>query len=303
MQPTDLNLNTAIESLLDMIRCLVGENISLYFIPGSELATVHADRGLIEQVLTNLCLNACDAMPNGGKITIETGNVLMDEEYTKSHTWASPGRCVLLSVTGTGCGMDKETADRIFEPFFTTKEIGKGTGLGLSMAYGIIQQHHGQINVYSESGKGSVFKIYLPSVERRASDISHTALGRTIGGHETILLAEDDESVLKFTELSLRSAGYTVLTAMDGKEALHVFEMNIDQIDLVMLDVMMPRMGGKDAFEKMKQQRPDLPHLFASGYSGNAVHTGFIQDPELHLLGKPYRTEDLLRKIRKILDS
>lgn len=303
MQPTDLNLNQVIESLLDMIASLIGESISLSFIPGNHLATVHADRGLMEQVLTNLCVNARDAMPEGGALTIETGNVLIDEGYAQTHAWAPAGRCVLISITDTGCGINKQTVERIFEPFFTTKEIGKGTGLGLSMVYGIVKQHRGQVNVYSEEGKGTVFKIYLPAVERRAGDIPPTVPERICGGNETILLAEDDKTVLKLTAMTLRSAGYTVLTAVDGEDAMIQFEQNKDQIDLVMLDVMMPRMGGKETLQKMKKIRPDLPHLFASGYSENAVHTGFIQNPELHLLSKPYRSEDLLRKIRQILDA
>lgn len=303
IQPVDLNLNDLIGPLLQMMRGLIGEHIELDFIAGHELSTIHADRGLMEQVLMNLCVNARDAMSKGGKLTIETENILIDDDYARSHSWATRRRYVLLSVTDTGCGMDSRTLRHIFEPFFTTKEVGKGTGLGLSTVFGIVKQHDGHVNVYSEQDKGTIFKIYLPSVERNATEVSRKPRGPVIGGTETILIAEDDEAVLALAEHLLIDAGYTVLTAVDGEDAIRVFEEHIDEIDAVVFDVVMPRLGGKQAMGRILELRPGLPHLFASGYSENAVHTNFIQKRGLHLLSKPYQTETLLRKIREVLDE
>ena len=303
IRPVDLNLNDVIKRLVQMIRGLIGEHIELDFIAGHNLATIHADHGLMEQVMMNLCVNARDAMPDGGKIVIETENVLIDGEYARTHTWASVGRYVLLCVTDNGCGMDQRTQEHIFEPFFTTKEVGKGTGLGLSTVFGIIKQHGGHVNTYSELGKGTIFKIYLPTVERKATQVSRKAPGPVSGGTETLLVAEDDQTVLKLAEHLLTEAGYTVLTARDGVEAVRVFEKHMDEIDGIMLDVVMPQLGGKQAMERIFELRPDVPHLFASGYSENAVHTNFIQKHGLHLISKPYQAETLLRKIREIFDD
>ena len=301
--PVDLNLNTLIDPLLKMIRGLIGEHIQLEFIPGHGLGTVHADGGQIEQILMNLCVNARDAMPKGGTLTIETENVLIDHEYAQTHAWATEGRCVLLRVSDTGSGMDAETLEHVFEPFFTTKGVGEGSGLGLSMVFGIIEQHNGHIGVYSEVDRGTVFKIYLPVVERRAVEVSRTVSPVVVDGTETLLIAEDNEAVLELTRHILMEAGYTVLTAKDGKEAVRVFEEHAAEIDMVMFDVVMPRMGGKEAMKKILKKRPDLPHLFVSGYSENAVHTNFIQNRDLHLLSKPYQTDSLLRKVREVLEE
>ncbi|HKL22325.1 MAG TPA: response regulator, partial [Tichowtungia sp.] len=220
-----------------------------------------------------------------------------------THTWAVPGRYVLVSVTDTGCGMSPETQSRAFEPFFTTKEVGKGTGLGLSTVFGIVKQHDGHINVYSEQGKGTIFKVYLPTIERKASEVTRRVAGPVVGGTETLLIAEDDETVLALARHLLTDAGYTVLTAGNGEEAIRVFKEHAAEIDAVMFDVVMPRLGGKQALDKILQLRPGLPHLFVSGYSENAVHTNFIQKRGLHLLNKPYQAETLLRKIREVLDQ
>ncbi len=303
IRPVDLNLNALIDPLLKMIQGLIGEHIQLEFIPGHGLGTVHADGGQIEQILMNLCVNARDAMQKGGMLTIETENVLIDHEYAQTHSWATEGRCILLRVSDTGSGMDSETRERVFEPFFTTKGVGEGSGLGLSMVFGIIEQHHGHVEVYSELDQGTIFKIYLPVVERRAVEVSRTVSPVVADGTETLLIAEDDEAVLELTQYILIEAGYTVLTAKDGKEAVRVFETRAAEIDMVMFDVVMPRMGGKEAMEHILKKRPDLPHLFASGYSENAVHTNFIQNRGLHLLSKPYQTDSLLRKIREVLDE
>ena len=303
IQPIDLDLNEVIDSLLKMVRRLIGEHIDLDFIAGHGLGTIHVDQGQMEQVLMNLCVNARDAMPQGGKLMIETENVLIDSDYVVTHPWANPGRYVLLSITDTGCGMESEQVGQIFEPFFTTKRTGEGTGLGLATVYGIVKQHNGYIHAYSEVDKGTMFKIYLPMIERRAAEVAHSVEGSVVGGTETILVAEDDESVLKLCSHILRNAGYTVLTAKDGEEAVRVFEDHADDIDLALFDVVMPRLGGEKAMTRILKQRPGMRHLYASGYSENAVHTNFVQKKGLQLIGKPYQPETLLRAVREALDA
>ncbi len=303
IKPVDIDLNQLINAIRNMLGKLIGEHIELRVITGQGIGTIHADSGLIEQVLMNLCTNARDAMPDGGTLTIETENVQVDAEYARANAWAVVGRYVLLRVSDTGFGMDSRTLEHIFEPFFSTKEVGKGTGLGLSTVFGIVQQHHGHIHSFSEAGKGTSFEIFLPTVDRQAAEVPSTASGPVSGGTETILVAEDDETVLKLAEHLLTHAGYRVLTARDGREALAMFKQHAREIDMVMFDVVMPHMGGKQALDQILALRPGLPHLFASGYSENEVHTDFIQNRELHLLNKPYQAETLLRKIREVLDG
>jgi CheY-like chemotaxis protein len=264
---------------------------------------VHADPGQIEQVLMNLCVNAWDAMPQGGRLTLETENVLINGAYRKTHVWANEGRYVLISVTDTGHGMDEETRSQIFEPFFTTKEVGKGTGLGLSTVYGIVKQHDGMINVYSEVGKGTTFKVYLPIVERCADEVGNKIESPVRGGTETLLFAEDHESLRRMTVELLETAGYTVLVATDGQEAVEVFEAHADEISLVLLDVVMPKLSGRDACDRIRAINPSVRTLYTSGYSANAIHTRFVLDEGIELIRKPYDMHVLLRKIREVLDG
>jgi PAS domain S-box-containing protein len=303
LEMEDLELAEVVHGLTKMIRRLIGENIEVAVMDGRGLGMVHADRGQMEQVLLNLSINARDAMPEGGALTIGTENVALDSEYCNLHTWASPGRYVLLSVTDTGCGMDARTQARIFEPFFTTKALGKGTGLGLSTVYGIVRQHQGMVQVYSEVGLGTTFKVYLPNVEPTASTVEVKAVERARGGTETILLAEDEEALRTLGARILESAGYTVLQASDGKEALDVFEKHTAEIDLCLLDVVMPKMGGKAVYDVLRQQHPHLPFLFSSGYSMDAIHTGFVLKEGIELIQKPYAPEALLRRVRHVLDT
>ena len=303
INPVDLDLNEVIGNLMKMIRRVIPEDIELDFLPGHGLGSVHADRGQMEQVLMNLCVNSRDSMPGGGTITIETGNVLINGEYTKTHPWSKAGRYVLLSVTDTGCGMDNETLSSAFDPFFTTKEVGKGTGLGLSTVYGIIKQHDGRIQAYSEVGKGTMFKIYLPAVERLAAEVSSSVRGPAVGGTETILVAEDDETVRKLSIQTLERAGYTVLDAVDGGEAMRLFKAHVDEIALVVLDVVMPGLGGREVHDRIKKSHPGVRVLFSSGYSHNAIHTRFVLDEGLQLIQKPYSPDDLIRRVREVLDS
>ncbi len=303
MQPLPMDLNAVIEDMLRMLRRVIGEHIRLAWLPGNHVGQVYADVGMMEQILMNLCLNGRDAMPDGGDLTIETQNVLIDSEYCANHAWAKPGRFVLLTVTDTGCGMNPETLDRAFEPFFTTKGEGKGTGLGLATVYGIIQQHEGMISAYSEEGTGSTFKVYLPLCERKAETVGSLIEGPVTGGTETILIAEDDEMVRGLAVKVLERAGYTVLTARNGEEAVERFKQHKDDVALLVLDVMMPKTSGHDALLRIHAIRPGVPALFSSGYSEMAVHTNFVLHEGLKLLPKPYAPAALLRAVRNALDQ
>ncbi|MBX7254824.1 MAG: PAS domain-containing protein [Candidatus Hydrogenedentes bacterium] len=303
IQPVNLDLNDLIQSVLRMIRRIIGEHIELRFIPGDRLGLVYADKGQIEQIVLNLCVNARDAMPTGGTLTIETENVIIGEAYCREHLWATEGRYVLLSVTDSGVGMDELTQAHIFEPFFTTKGVGQGTGLGLATVYGIVKRHSGLVHVYSELDKGTTFKIYLPITERFAEEVGAKIEPRVVGGSETILVAEDEEMVRNLVVRILESAGYSVLSAVDGEDALRVFEAHADRINLALLDVMMPKLGGKEVMNKMLERRPDMRVLFSSGYSENAVHANFVIKTGLRLISKPYRSDELLRAVRETLDA
>lgn len=303
ISPVDLDLNELIQGILKMIHRVIGEHIELSFMPGNSLNTVHVDRGQIEQVLMNLCVNARDAMPNGGGLTIKTENVQFDAESYDEQMIGADGWYVMLSVTDTGCGMDETVQEQIFDPFFTTKEVGQGTGLGLATVYGIVKQHDGLINVYSELDKGTMFKVYLPAVARPAEEIQPSIEKPVVGGSETILLAEDEESVRTLSCHMLRTAGYTVLAARNGEEALRLFAKHPDEIDLALLDVIMPKLGGKGVMERIQTERPTMRFLFCSGYDESAIHTNFVIKEGLHLIMKPYRRADLLRAIRTTLDT
>jgi len=305
IDPADLDLNMEIESSQKMLRHIIGEHIQFQFIAGEDLGLVFADKGQINQVMMNLCVNARDAMPDGGTLTLKTESVLIAPEDLKAHGLVRPGRYVFLSITDTGCGMDKTICEKIFDPFFTTKEVGKGTGLGLSTVYGIVKQNEGHIAVYSELGEGTVFKIYLPVASPLPAGGFSPASENDVpaeGGAETILVTEDDEAILKLATQILSSAGYTVLTAKDGEEAVRVFKEHADEIDLVMMDVVMPRMSGKNVMDAILQKRPAMRHLFVSGYSPDAGHNDFIKEKGLHLLSKPYQAAALLHKIREVLE-
>lgn len=301
--PTFLDINALVSNLLNLLQRIIGENIRMDLIPGHRLRTVRADRGQIEQVLVNLCVNARDAMPQGGTITIKTENVVLDRTYCETHAWAKAGRYVILSVSDTGIGMDRSTLERVFEPFFTTKEVGKGTGLGLAVVYGIVTQHEGIIHTYSEPGAGSTFTVYLPAVEREASAVEATVEEPLKGGNETILVAEDDDSVRNLAERILTSAGYTVIVTRDGEEAVCAFERHANDIDLVVLDVIMPALGGRCVLQRLRQIRPGLRALFASGYAETRLQLDAESAERMHFIQKPYKQSQLLRKIRELLDS
>jgi PAS domain S-box-containing protein len=305
LMPKVLDLNGVVTENLKMLTRLIGEDIDLVMVPGSELGSVKADPGQIEQVIMNLAVNARDAMPRGGKLTIETANVSVDESYARLHTPAAPGEYVMLAISDTGAGMDAETQSHIFEPFFTTKGP-KGTGLGLSMVYGIVKQSGGYIWVYSEPGKGATFKVYLPRVTSSGEYVvpeQPAAFPVITRGQETILLVEDEVTVRRLAHEYLQLQGYTVLEAPDGATALRVSANHKGTIHLLLTDVIMPGMTGRELAHQLLQQKPDLKVLYMSGYTENAIgHNGTL-DAGISLLQKPFSLPTLKAKVREVLNT
>lgn len=303
VEPVNLDLRDVVKDLMRFFVKVAGEQIEVKTFLAADTPTIRADRGQIEQVLMNLIVNARDAMAGGGQLLVETGGVILEEEYIQEHQYMKKGRYALLVVSDTGIGMDEATRERAFEPFFTTKAPGKGTGLGLSVVYGIVKQQNGSIHLYSEPGKGSIIKIYFPAIEA-LPDVRMGVKSEPIrGGKETILLAEDEESIRTLAERILKDIGYTVLTACNGEEAIEVFRRHREKIDLAVLDVVMPRMGGKEIFEVMRKENPGLKAIFMSGYSMNAIHEAFVIKPDTPFLGKPFVPTVLARKVREVLDG
>ena len=305
MQPVVLDLNTVVPDINKMLRRLIGEDLELRTVLDPKLGQVKADPGQIEQVLMNLAINARDAMPKGGKLTIQTGNVQLDEHYARGHVAIKPGPYVMLAVSDTGTGMDAETQARIFEPFFTTKEKGKGTGLGLSTVYGIVNQSGGSISVYSEVGRGTTFKIYLPCVEEIAGqhvpEIASPAPRSQ--GLETILLVEDEETVRRLTRDILEINGYRILAAASGSEALELWEQHEGQIHLLLTDVVMPQMSGREVAERLTALRPAMKVLYMSGYTDDSIVHHGVLDAGVAFLEKPFTADALTRKVRETLDA
>lgn len=304
LDPKVLDLNVLIGNLDQMLRRLIREDIALLTVLDPALGPIRADQSQIEQVIMNLALNARDAMPEGGRLTIETANVELDEAYCRAHAEVAPGAYVMLAVSDTGCGMDPETLSRCFEPFFTTKPVGKGTGLGLATVYGIVKQSGGSVWVYSEPGHGTTFKVYLPLVAAVESAVE-TAVRNVPSEHAavTILLVEDDETVRQFAHRALAAAGHTVLEAADGEEALRVSLRHPGVIHLLITDVVMPGMSGRVLAERLAAERPDLKVLYVSGYAENAIVHNGILDAGTAFLHKPLTADVLLRKVREVLDT
>ena len=303
LEPQVLELNHTIRGMLKMLRLLLGENIDLLTSLSEETGRVKADPGQLEQVIMNLAVNARDALPGRGKVIVETHSCDLDDAYAGSHSEVAPGPYVLLAVTDTGCGMNSETLSQIFEPFFTTKEPGKGTGLGLATVYGIVKQSRGHITVYSEVGVGTTFKIYLPAVDKPAlSPQSQPAIALP-AGHGTVLLVEDEAPLRALAAEALKRLGYHVLTAGNGLEALVIAEQYAEEINIVVTDIVMPRMGGPEMVEKLRRKRTHFSVIFMSGYTEAAVLENAHIGKDAILLNKPFSTETLVRKMREVMDS
>ncbi len=301
--PQVLDLNETVEGMLTMLRRLIGEDIDLVWLPGANLGPVFIDPSQVDQILVNLCVNARDAIAGVGKITIETGNVSFDEACCAGHGGFVPGEFVLLAVSDDGCGMDAETQSHLFEPFFTTKGLGRGTGLGLATVYGAVRQNNGFINVYSEPGQGTTFKIYLPRhVAPATPQPEREAAPALAAGGETILLVEDERAILEMTMTMLERLGYAVIAAATPGEAIRLAREHQGRIDLLMTDVIMPEMSGRDLARNLMPIYPDIKCLFMSGYTANAIAHRGVLDHGVHFLQKPFLVKDLAAKIREVLD-
>jgi CheY-like chemotaxis protein len=297
-----LDLNAVIVDTEKMLRRLIREDIILTTALAPSLAAVKSDPGQLEQVLMNLSVNARDAMPQGGRLTIETRNVTLDETYNRMHPQVRPGEYVLLAVSDTGTGMDPQTKARVFEPFFTTKVAGKGTGLGLAVVHGVVTQGEGHIEVYSEVGRGTTFKVYLPALkERLKSGKSVHGLDPMPRGSETLLLVEDEDAVRALARHVLTACGYTVLEAADGRDAVRVAERHAGRIDLVVSDVVMPHLGGRQLVERLVAVRPGMKVLFLSGYTDYAVVRHGVLEADHAFLQKPFTPTALAQKVRDVL--
>jgi two-component system, cell cycle sensor histidine kinase and response regulator CckA len=300
VQPKVLDLNVAVENGKKWLERVIGEDVELTSVPAADLRRVKADPGQVDQVLMNLCVNARDAMPTGGKISIKTENVELDACWSAGLFDVRPGRYVLLAVTDTGCGMDAETQAHIFEPFFTTKELGKGTGLGLATVYGIVKQAGGYVKVHSQQGRGASFEVYLPAVND-APEEGAPSNADSPRGAETVMVVEDEEAVRALTRLLLENKGYKVLVAASGSEALELARQ--ERIDLLVTDVVMPKMSGRQVAEALRLLNPELKVLFISGYTDDAVVRHGVSEAETSFLQKPFTLYDIAQKIRQVLDN
>jgi CheY-like chemotaxis protein len=304
LQPRVVDLNHIVDDLDKVLQRVIGEDISLITVLEPKLGRILVDPGQMEQIIMNIAVNAKDAMPNGGKITIETANVYQDERYTQKYLGFQPGYYVMLAMTDTGTGMDEETKSHIFEPFFTTKEEGKGTGLGMSTVYGIVKQSNGHIFVYTEPGKGTTFKIYLPRIEGNAEPEGKEEVPvKVLNGTETILVVEDADSIRNLSREVLEVYGYRVLEAESGEDALKVSEEHEGPIHLMVTDIVMPGISVRDLADRLKTFRPQMKVLYMSGYTGNAIAHQGVLNPGTPFLQKPFTPVGLVRKVREILDS
>ena len=304
LRPVVLNLNTVVGEMGRMMGRLAGESIEITTKLDPTLGCVEADRGQMEQILLNLVMNARDAMAKPGTVTIETSPVHLDASYVRSHPYVQEGSYAMLAVSDTGCGMDKETTLRIFEPFFTTKEVGNGTGLGLATVYGIVKQSKGSIEVFSEVGAGTTFRIFLPLSEALLRPkTASPGLSEIPRGTEIILLVEDEEDVRRFSRAILEANGHTVLVAKDGSEALDIFEKRHRSISLMLTDVVMPGMSGRELADRVKAIKPDIKVLFMSGYTNDAVFRNEMMEKGVYFLQKPFSAASLCLKVRETIDS
>ena len=304
LEPRNIDLNQSVTETLSLLEKVIGGSIEMKTRLDPSLSVIRADPTQVEQILMNLCINARDAMPAGGLIHIETSNAVVDDDYCSSHPFARPGSFSVLAVSDTGTGMDAATLDRIFEPFFTTKEIGKGTGLGLATVYGIVRQHGGFIHVYSELNHGSTFRVYLPSSSqpRDAAEQAEDS-GPIRGGKEFILVAEDHDGLRDLARETLSNLGYRVLVACDGDQAVREFHNHSSEVDLLLLDVVLPKRSGPEIYAELSQYAPRIPVLFATGYSADIALPDQLRRDGLAVLQKPYSPRSLARKVREVLDQ
>jgi CheY-like chemotaxis protein len=306
LSPQLTDLNRLVGGMSDLLRRTLGESTEVEAVLAGGLWPTFVDQNQLESVLLNLAVNARDAMPAGGKLTIETANTYLDDDYAASHVEVTAGQYVLLAVTDTGLGMSAETQARAFEPFFTTKSADQGTGLGLSQVYGFVKQSGGHVKIYSEPGHGTTVKIYLPRHVPLAADVPEPAPERqpalAPGQGETVLVVEDDDGVRQYATAALRQLGYGVFEAVDGPSALRVLESKAD-IDLLFTDVGLPGMNGRELVRQAERLRPGLRVLFTTGYARNAIVHGGLLDPGVQVLPKPFTIDGLARKLRQMLDS
>jgi CheY-like chemotaxis protein len=303
LQPQVIDVNTLVGNLATMLHRLIGEDIQLDLRLDPAAGRVSADPGQLEQVVMNLTVNARDAMPQGGQLTLETGPAMLDHAFVMAHPGSSAGAHVRLSIRDTGCGMGPEVLSHLFEPFFTTKEPGRGTGLGLSTVYGIVKQHRGYIDVQSEPGQGSTFSVYLPRVDAKPAAERATPRERLRpGGRETVLFVEDEVALRDLMHRVLTKGGYTVLAAGDGLEALALVEGHQGRIDLVVTDVVMPRMSGPELATRLRARDPAIRLLYVSGYTADQLRSQTDLGADATLLPKPFTSDGLLRKVREVLD-
>ena len=302
LQPENLNLNDVVRQTITLLQAGMGKEIEFEIILSPDVQTVRADPTQVEQVLMNLCFNARDAMPKGGRLTLETRDIEIDEKLTHLHPHSRAGQYALLSVSDTGVGMDAATLDRIFEPFFTTKEMGKGTGLGLATVYGIVKQHGGFINVYSEPGHGTTFHVYFPvssgPIAMRTRETDRTVME----GTETILVAEDHDGLRELAHETLAALGYKVILATNGQEAVSLFQANSQDIRLLVFDVVMPLLAGPQAYDQIRALRPDVPIIFTTGHAVELASLNSRAEEGAVLLRKPYTPQELSRTVRRTLD-
>ena len=303
--PEVLDLNKTVDGMVTMIKRLIGEDIDFAWIPGQNIWPVKLDPSQVDQIIVNLCVNARDAIENVGKITIETGNVIFDEAYCADHLGFKPGEYVMLAVSDDGTGMLPEQKEKIFEPFYTTKGFGKGTGLGLSTIYGIVKQNNGFINVYSEPDKGTTFKLYLQkeAIGQPIEPYQDRVLDNLFGGGETILIVEDDIFILQLVEQILEKFKYTVLCASSPKDALRLVDQYSENIDLLLTDIILPGMNGRELANELRKRYEDLKVLYMSGYTANViVHRGVL-DEDINFIAKPFSADDLAAKVKKVLTT
>jgi CheY-like chemotaxis protein len=302
IEPVVLDVNAVVRDLSRLMKKVSGEQIDVRTRLTEGIPPIFADRGQLEQVLLNLCLNSRDAMPGGGEFLVSTDAVAWEEERVEELAVMPTGQYVLLVVSDNGTGMDDATRKRAFEPYFTTKAPGKGTGLGLSMVYGIVKQNGGFVFLDTRPGEGTTFRIYFPASKAVSGGKQEYGEAVVKGGAETILLAEDEDAIRNLAERSLRAYGYDILAARDGTEAVALFEAH-PEIAIAVLDVVMPRMGGKEAFDAMRRLRPEFKALFTSGYSTDRIHESFVLLPGIEFLPKPYGPASLARRVREVLDK